>query len=48
MFVELSMLVFRNEYVAFVQGSKMSAGWHSGNLILGQNWYRISYLVAYL
>ena len=30
--VEFSMLVFRNEYVALLQRSKMSSGWHSGNL----------------
>ena len=35
MSVEFSMLVFRNEYVVLLQGSKMSAGWNSGNLILG-------------
>ena len=39
--VEFSMLVFRNEYVALLQGSKISAGWHSGNLILGEDCYRI-------
>ena len=33
--VEFSMLVFRNEYVALLQGSKMSSGWHSENLLLG-------------
>ena len=31
---EFIMLVFRVEYVALLQGSKMSARWHSGNLIL--------------
>ena len=42
------MLVFRNEYVALFQGSKMPVGRHSGNLILGQDCYRISYSVLYL
>ena len=48
MSVEFSMLVFRNEYVALVQGSKMSVGSHSRNLILAQDCYRISYLAAYM
>ena len=42
------MLVFRNEYATLLEGSKMSAEWHSGNLILGEGCYRISYLVAHL
>ena len=33
--VEFSMLVFRNEYIVLLQGSKMSSGWYSGNLLLG-------------
>ena len=41
MSVEFSMLVFRNEYVALLLGSKISGGWHSGNLILGEDCYRI-------
>ena len=41
MSVEFSMLVFRNEYAALLQGSKISAGWHSGDLILGEVCYRI-------
>ena len=45
MSVEFSMLVFSSEYVALLQGSKMSADWHSGNLILGEDCYRISHLV---
>ena len=48
MSVKFSMLVFSNEYVALLQESKMSAGWHSENLILGQDCYRVPYLVAYL
>ena len=39
--VEFSMLVLRNEYVALLQGSKISDGWHSGNLILEEDCYRI-------
>ena len=41
MSVEFSMLVFRNEYAGLLQGSKISAGWHSGDLILGEVCYRI-------
>ena len=39
MSVECSMLVFKN--FALLQGSKVSAGWHSGNLIFGKHCYRI-------
>ena len=41
MSVECSMLVFKNEYVALLQESKVSAGWHFGNLIFGKHCYRI-------
>ena len=36
------------KYVALIQGSNMSAEWHSGNLILGKYCYRINSLGACL